>query len=100
MRTLLLALLIVGLTGNLASAGSCSGNNSKHCRDARAAFAEHHRGEYPRQWYQGYHGRWFRDRDDWCWRNDDGREYRHQNRGWLWREAKHEHHHDYFDDRD
>ncbi len=77
MKVFFLALVVAALSGGIAKAQeSCVGNNSEHCRDARAAFAEHHNGESPNQWYQGHQGRWDRSGQEWNWRNnDDDREY-------------------------
>jgi len=97
MKKLLLTLAFVAFTGGVASAqGACYGNNSPACVHARNAFAEHHGGEYPGQYFQGYQGNWRRYGNDWRFRSNDGREYYHGDRGWDWREAReHHHHHDH-----
>ena len=94
MKKLLLSMVFVAFTGGIASAqvGRCAGNNSPACVNARNAFAEHHGGVYPGQYYQGYRGQWLGSGNNWRWRSEDGREYYHSPRGWEWREA-HEHHH-------
>jgi uncharacterized protein YjbJ (UPF0337 family) len=97
MKIFLLMIVFATLTGGLASAGvSCVNNNSQHCRDARAAFAEHHNGKSPNQWYQGHQGRWNQQGHAWQWRSDDGREYRQGQQGWQWSDAAriNEHNHD------
>ncbi len=101
MKVLFLTLLVAALSGGIASAGgNCVGNNSEACRNARAAFAEHHGGAYPNQWFQGHQGRWARNGNNWRWRSNDGGEYWRGNHGWSWREAHehHHHHHDHDDD--
>jgi hypothetical protein len=35
---------------------TCANNNSKHCQDARKAFAEHHNGMSPEQWEKTHPG--------------------------------------------
>jgi hypothetical protein len=97
--TILLAALTAGLTraGGGYNYGGCANNNSKACRDARNAFAEHHSGQYPEQWnqewYQGQRGRWKEQGDDWQWNGAQGDEWYqgqqghwYQERdGWQWR---------------
>ncbi|HLI80983.1 MAG TPA: hypothetical protein VKV03_13435 [Candidatus Binataceae bacterium] len=92
---------------------ACAHSNSKECRDARNAFAEHHNGMYPEQfcneWYQGQQGRWMRRGNQWQWagaegdqwydgrqghwfqepdgwrfHGDKGEEYRKGPNGWQW----------------
>lgn len=123
MKIFFFTILLAGLTAGLASAGGgynqpyshrrCANNNSKACQDARKAFAEHHNGIYPdqyfNQWYQGQQGRWnqngnnwqwqhaegdqyyqgrqghwYQERNGWQFRGDDGDEYRKGNNGWAW----------------
>jgi hypothetical protein len=78
---------------------ACAHNNSKNCRDARAAFAEHHNGMEPDQWYnhwyEGNQGRWNRANDDWRWEGINGDEYRRDHDHWQWFR-----HHDDDHDRD
>lgn len=96
------ATLALGLSGtSYAQYGSCVGNNSKHCVDARNAFARHHGGMYPEQyynhWYGGQQGRWERQDNDWRWEGINGDRYWRGDRGWEW----HRWHHDRDrDDRD
>jgi hypothetical protein len=88
MKKLLLSLVFVAFTAGIASAqvpGGCIGNNSRACVDARNAFAEHHGGVFPGQYYQGYAGRWARNGNEWRFRSNDGREYYHGHDGWAWR---------------
>jgi hypothetical protein len=123
MKIFFFTILLAGLTAGLAGAGggynqpygnrSCANSNTKGCQDARKAFAEHHNGLYPdqyfNQWYQGQQGRWTRSGNNWRWQNaegdqyyqgrqghwyrenngwqfrgDDGDEYRNGNNGWAW----------------
>jgi hypothetical protein len=93
MKKLLLTLIFVGFTAGAANA-ACIGN-SKACVDARNAFAEHHGGVYPGQYYQGYQGQWARNGNDWRFRSNEGREYYHGHDGWAWREARMRHHRHY-----
>ncbi|HVN28867.1 MAG TPA: hypothetical protein VMT64_10300 [Candidatus Binataceae bacterium] len=95
MKKVLLSLIFVAFTGGIASAqvGGCMHNNSRACVDARNAFAEHHGGLYPGQYYQGYRGNWYRANNDWRWRSEDGREYWNGPHGWEWHEAREHHHH-------
>jgi hypothetical protein len=92
--TILLAMLSFGSarTG-YAQFGACTNNNSKHCVDARNAFAEHHGGVYPEQyynhWYQGRPGRWAQQSNAWRWDGMDGDRYSKGRHGWEWR---HHHH--------
>src|ERR1022692_1783375 len=76
MKKFLLALSLAALTAGFARTsyaqfyeGSCLGNNSKHCVDARNAFAKHHGGVMPGQyynhWYEGNQGRWNRQNNEW-----------------------------------
>lgn len=123
MKTFLIAIVLTVLTSGLARAGggynqrysyrSCAHSNTKECRDARDAFARHHNGIYPDQWfngwYQGQQGRWSQQGSNWLWsgmegdqwfqgkqghwyqepegprfRSDQGDEYRKGNKGWQW----------------
>lgn len=93
---------------------ACAHSNSKECRDARQAFADHHNGLYPEaycnqwyqgqrgrwirygnewrwagiegdQWFEGHRGHWFRELEDWIFRDDDGNDYRKDHDGhWGW----------------
>ncbi len=98
MKKLLLTLAFIAFTGGVASAqGACYGNNSPACVHARNAFAEHHGGVFPGQYFQGYQGTWARSGNDWRFRSNDGREYWRGDHGWGWREAReHRHHHDHY----
>ena|ERR1039457_3094954 len=130
MKIFLFTILLAALTGGLASAqvrynqpckvGACANNNSKECRDARNAFAEHHNGLYPEQWcnqwyqgqqgrwnqqgnnwqwegaegdqwYQGRQGHWFQERDGWQFRDDRDDVYRKGAKGWQWSGARQKH---------
>ena len=101
---ILLAALIVGLAGASYAQPygypGCLNNNSKACRDARNAFAEHHNGLYPRQWYnqryQSRQGRWNQYERDWRWEDVDGDDCWREHAGWEW--TKHHHHHEDDDD--
>jgi hypothetical protein len=75
---LMLGALSVGLARPTTSYANdnCINNNSKACRDARSAFAEHHDGVYPRQYRAEvasthHHHHWHR-----ALRNDQRRDYR------------------------
>jgi len=105
MKIFLLTIALATLSGGLAIAGggysrgeryqACANNNSKACRDARAAFAEHHNGQTPNQWnnswYQGQQGRWNQNGSNWQWKGADGRDYRKGNNGWQWSGAAPKH---------
>ena len=96
MKKLLLSLAFVAFTSTIAAAqvaGGCYGNNSKACVDARNAFAEHHGGMYPGDYFQGGQGRWMQYGNEWRWRGVDGREYFHGPNGWAWRDARFHHRH-------
>ncbi len=105
MKTLLSALTIAALTAGLTGLSyaapfrysACAHNNSEACRDARDAFAEHHNGVYPNQWYnqwyQGRQGRWAQRDKNWRWEGMDGRDYCHGPKGWEWTERSHDPHH-------
>ena len=117
--TIMLAALSAGLAmagggyNSCAAVGACAYNNSKDCRDARNAFAEHHNGLYPEQWcnqwyqgqqgrwyqqgnawqwaggegdqwFQGQQGHWFQERNGWQFRSDKGNEYQKGRNGWQW----------------
>ncbi len=95
MKKFLLALSLAALTAGFAGTsyaqfreGNCVNNNSKHCVDARNAFAEHHGGRYPNQyynhWYQGNQGRWNRENNEWRWEGMNGDRYTKGHRGWEW----------------
>jgi hypothetical protein len=91
---ILLAALSVGFTRTAyAQYSACVNNNSKHCVDARNAFAEHHGGKYPEQYfnnyYQGQPGRWTQQKNEWRWDGMDGDRYYKGHNGWEW---KHHHH--------
>jgi hypothetical protein len=126
MKIFLLTIAFAALTGGFATANSgynyraCANNNSKQCRDARAAFARHHDGQTPdqwnNQWYQGQQGRWnkqgnnwqwkaaqgdewfqgkqghwYQERDGWQWRGDKGDDYGKGSSGWQWSRAGQKH---------
>jgi hypothetical protein len=90
-----LALAGGGFNGQKYSA--CAHSNSKECQDAKKAFADHHNGMFPEQyynqWYQGHQGRWDQHGKDWRWENEDGGQYRKVHDKWEWVEH-HKHHHD------
>lgn len=131
MKIFLLAIVLAALTTGLAGTagaynqsckpvGACANNNSKECRDARAAFAEHHNGLYPEQWcnqwyqgqqgrwnqegkkwqwdggqgdqwFQGKQGHWFQEHDGWQFRDDQDDVYRKGRKGWQWSDARPKH---------
>ena len=102
-KTVLNAITIAALSlalggGAFAQSHKCWNNPSKACRDANKAFAEHHGGLYPRQyfnsWYQGNPGRWYRHDRDWRWEGADGDRYWRGRRGWAWHRFHHGHHDD------
>jgi hypothetical protein len=97
MKTFVLTVLLTALTGGIASAAgygysNCANNNSKACRDARAAFAEHHNGQAPEryynQWYQGQQGRWNQKGGEWNWEGARGETYAKTHNGWQWGNAR------------
>jgi len=57
--------------------------------DARNAFAEHHGGVFPEQyynsWYAGNQGRWNQENNEWRWERINGDEYGKGDRGWEWK---------------
>jgi hypothetical protein len=98
------ATLALGLAGTSFAQnwGSCVGNNSKHCVDARNAFAEHHGGVMPQQyynhWYQGQRGHWGQQNNSWRWDGMNGDQYSKGTHGWEWhhyRDHDHDHDHDH-----
>ena len=131
MKTFLLTILLSAVTAALAGTAhaqgypyrNCQHNNSKACQDARKAFAEHHNGLSPEQWfnsyyqgqpgrwawenadgddwYQGEQGHWYQEPEGWRFHGDDGDDYRKGNNGWGWirgrghqEREEHERHHD------
>jgi hypothetical protein len=90
MKTFVLTILLTALTSGIAAAGysfqTCG--NTKACNDARAAFAEHHHGQYPtqyyNQWYQGRQGRWNHKGTNWRWEGLRGDRYAQGHNGWQW----------------
>ena len=123
MKIFLFTILLAALSAGVGYAApyrysACANNNSKECRDARDAFARHHNGKYPEQWYdqwyqgqqgrwnqrankwqwegaegdqwfQGRQGHWYQERDGWQYRGDQGEEYRKGSTGWQWRGKPH-----------
>ena len=96
MKKLFLALALGTLTAGIAGpsfAGSCAGVNTKACRDAREAFAEHHGGVYPQQyynqWYNGRQGRWAQRDRDWRWEGMNGNDYWREKNEWKWHKRDH-----------
>jgi len=95
MKVFVLTLVFTALTAGLSYAqyGACVGNNSKACVDARNAFAEHHGGVYPQQYYNHYYqgnpGRWSQENNEWRWEGMNGDRYAKGPHGWEW------HHHDH-----
>src|SRR5208283_4466840 len=74
MKAFLLAVALTALSAGVASAqpwSRCFDNNSPACTDARNAFAEHHGGKFPEQyyngWYNGGRGRWYQRDGAWRW---------------------------------
>ncbi len=86
------AAISFGLVGSSFAQYSCLGNNSPHCVDARKAFAEHHGGVFPEQyynsWYGGSQGRWYQQNNAWRWEGANGDRYYPGAHGWEW----HRHH--------
>ena len=102
MKVFVLTILLAALSAGIGYAqpyGACVNNNSKACVDARNAFARHHGGVYPQQyynqWYAGNQGRWNQQDNDWRWEGMNGDEYRRGDRGWEWRHERREHEHEY-----
>ena len=102
--TILFAAAGLAIAGSgYAQYGACVNNNSKECVDARNAFARHHGGVYPNQyynqWYGGRQGRWAQQNNEWRYEGMDGDDYWRGNDGWNWRHREraheHEHHHDH-----
>jgi hypothetical protein len=109
MKVFIFALLLSAATAGLAIAGgggsfhphkysSCRNNKSKQCVDARNAFAEHHNGMYPDQFYnqtyQGQRGRWTQHGKEWGWEGEDGDRYQKVHDKWQW-VKHHDHGHDH-----
>ena len=111
MKIFLAAVLISAATAGMAFAqggmgnpySACAHSNSKHCQDARAAFAEHHNGMSPDQWYnqyyQGRQGRWSQEGKNWRWESMNGEKYEQVHNKWAW-VGGHHHKHDHDDDHD
>jgi hypothetical protein len=101
MKKFVLAFSLAALTAGFGFAGTsyaqyygnCVGNNSQHCIDARNAFAEHHGGVYPEQyynhWYGGQQGRWINENNAWRWEGINGDRYWKGPNGWEWRRYHH-----------
>ena len=101
MKKVLLTIVFAALSAGVAQTGyaqygSCVNNPSKACVDARNAFARHHGGVYPEQYfnqyYQGRQGRWNQTNNDWRYEDMDGDEYYRGDRGWEWKHDKHDKH--------
>ena len=110
MKRVLFVIALAAISSGLAGTSyaqrysACANNNSKHCIDARNAFAEHHGGVYPEQyynhWYGGNPGRWTQQNNAWQWEGMNGDVYRRGDRDWEWQryrneereEREHEHH--------
>jgi len=101
MKIVFFTIVLAALTAGLARAGggynqpctgysACANNNSKECRDARNAFAEHHNGMYPEQWcdqyYQGQRGRWNQQGNEWQWSGAEGDQWFQGQRGHWYQE--------------
>lgn len=117
MKAFLLTIVLLASTAMLAGAAyaqvhqrypyrNCQHNNSKACQDARKAFAEHHNGLYPEQWFNSYYqgqpgrwawenaegddwfqgeqGHWYKEPEGWRFWGDDGDAYRKGDKGWGW----------------
>ncbi len=108
MKTFLFTTLFTVATAGLALAASdhmqgqhysaCANSNSKECQEAKKAFAEHHNGMYPEQyynqWYQGHQGRWSQQGNNWRFENAEGGQYRKVHDKWEWVKEQHHHEHD------
>lgn len=104
MKKVLFAMVLAALSAGAAGTGyaqgysRCANNNSPACVDARNAFARHHGGAFPEQyynnWYGGNQGRWYQQNNDWRWEGMNGDQYWRGDHGWEWR---HHHHHDHDD---
>jgi hypothetical protein len=97
MKTFALTIMLSALSAGVAMAGSgygygngsCVGNYSRACRDARNAFASHHGGLFPEQ-YRGnrpYYNHGAYERGYWNGERAEEREEHHEHH-------RHEHHHD------
>jgi hypothetical protein len=88
---------LIPAAGHAQSYG-CIGNNSRACVEARNAFAEHHGGMYPDQyynaWYGGNRGRWYQQINDWRWEGVNGDRYWRDHDRWEWHRWHHHHHDD------
>jgi len=100
-KTLLSAIVLTAVSfGTVGSSfaagyGACVGNNSPACVNARNAFAEHHGGRFPEQyynsWYGGNQGRWYQQNNAWRWEGMNGDRYEPGRHGWEWHHAHHHH---------
>lgn len=105
MKKLLSAILLTAVSLGIAGTsfaqgyGACWGNNSKACQDARNAFAEHHGGRFPEQYYNSYYGgnpgRWYQENNAWRWEGVNGDRYYSGPKGWEWHKWHEHHHHDH-----
>jgi len=88
---------IAGTSFAQAPYSACLGNNSPACVNARKAFAEHHGGTFPEQyynsWYGGNRGRWYQENNNWRWEGANGDRYWKGDHGWEWHHFHDEHHH-------
>src|SRR6202050_1856075 len=89
--TILFAAASAGLAGTGYAQGfsACANSNGPACTAARNAFAEHHGGVFPEQyynhWYGGNQGRWIQERNEWRWEGMNGDAYMRSDHGWEWR---------------
>jgi hypothetical protein len=98
-KTLLSAIVLAAVSFGMAGSSfaqpysACLGNPSKACQDARNAFAEHHGGAFPEQyynsWYGGQRGRWYQEGGGWRWEGINGDRYVSGPHGWEWHRWHH-----------
>ena len=75
---------------------ACAGRNTPACVQARNAFAEHHGGVFPEQYFNSYYngnrGRWYQENNQWRWEGMNGDRYYQGAHGWEWHRFDHHHH--------
>jgi hypothetical protein len=86
---------IVGTSFAQPGYSACWGRNTPACVDAKKAFAEHHGGVFPEQYYNSYYnggpGRWYQENNAWRWEGANGDRYYKGDKGWEWHHW-HDHH--------
>jgi hypothetical protein len=91
---IVLAAVSFGVVGSsFAQPYGCLGNNGPACVNDRKAFAEHHGGVMPEQYFNSYYGgsagRWYQRNNAWHWQGANGDRYEPGAHGWEWHRWHH-----------